>query len=384
MKRAFTLFFLYLLFGCENTPQTTYQEYSFTEPAYNESIRITTTTDTLHFALSDSTFNQFSTIGYNKIDNKGYLTFYDKRSQSINLFDFDNQSHFKRIDIKRVFPHIKLYKVSIFIKSLDSIFVTEMNRLHLINSQPSLLSTYTLKDDVSAFAYHDNIAPAFQVKDTIYMAVRPFVEETSLSAVKNWKLLYGIDIKDDKKKMYLNLPPIYWTNYFTDRYFEYSYCINDSGHIVFSFPADFKIYETNLNGLTRGYYAKSKSFSYQPETISKEIVEKDKGFREYVTRDVYGPLFYDKYRKRYWRLARAKLSNEAYDKGVEKRKESIIVLDEHMRVIGECPFLGDYVYKTLLFLPDGRIYAQVSNKDENFLHFVRIEYNEINSQLSKL
>lgn len=384
MKLIFILCSLFFLFGCDNTPQISYEEYSFTEPTYNESIRITPTTDTLHFPLTDSTFNQFSTIGYNEINNKGYLSFYDKRSQSINFFDFANQQLFKRIDIKRIFPNIKLYKVSIFIKSFDSIFVTEMNRLHLINGTPSILSTFTLKDDVSAFAYHDNIVPAFQVNDTLYMAVRPFVEETSLSAVKKWKLLYGIDIKGDKKKMSLNLPPIYWTNYFTDRYFEYSYCINDSGHMVFSFPADFKIYETSLNGFTRGYYAKSKSFAYQPEAIPKEIVEKDKGFREYVTRDVYGPLFFDKFRKRYWRLARAKLSNEAYDKGIEKRKESIIVLDEHLRVIGECPFNSDYVFRTLLFLPDGRIYAQVKNKDENYLHFVQLQYNESNTQLSKL
>lgn len=364
------LFIWLLVYSCRQKDNAVPSTYVYKAPVYD--IAINTSPDTLHFYLGDDTFNDIKSINYFDYKGKSYIALYDRRSESVNIYDFHTQQRVKRILLKPTFKGKALVKGSVYVKSFDSLFVTNKYVLYLVNGNGQALRRIEFENGVENMAIMDNTTPAVLKDNMLYTGVRPYANESSLSALRKWKLLYRFNISSQDHQLDYSLPAIYHDNFWGKRFLEYGYCYNDKGRFVFSFPADTAIYETDLSAYHAGYYAKSKFQSGNIEPVYKEQL-KEEATKQFAIRDSYGPIFFDPYRKRYLRLANQKMSPADYETKKERRK-SIIIFDEDFRIIGESPIDKGCSFKSLFFTADGKIYAKVNVKDEYAIHFVRLAY----------
>lgn len=362
-------------FNCQENTQPFHYTSQFITPIYTN-VRLNTQPDTLHYPLGKNTYNEIKSFNYFIDHNTPFISFYDRRSESVVIYDFNSQQLVKKLQLKKIFKEKELFKGSVYTKNLDSLFITHYTDLYLVDTSGSIKKSIPFFEEKEKFAFFETPLPVIIRNNIVYMGVRTYVSETSLKAIKKWKVLYGFDLESKTRKLHYSLPPVYNYGLYGRRFMEYNYCYNDKGNFVFSFPADTNIYETNLADYHVAYYGKSRFQQGPIEPVSKEALEKDEGRKEYTLRDCYGPIYYDPYKKRYLRFVKQKVSREAYESKRYDRQISVIVLNENFKVIGEFIFKKDYSYDTIFFTPEGGIYARVNTKDENALHFVRLVWSE--------
>jgi hypothetical protein len=345
-------------------------------PQYS-SVQLLPQKDTLRFPLSENTYNQIRSFNYFTDKGHSYLSFYERRSQTILIYDFATSKRVKKIVLKKCFGDKQLVKVSSYVKSFDSIFVTNQMTFYLMDSSGTIKKSIDFFNSESAMATIQSSTPLIFRDGKIYTGVQPFINEKSLPEIRKWKTLYAFDFNDESRQLFYPVPRIYRDNIYGDRFFDYSYCYNDKGNFVFSFPADSSLYETDLLNYHRAYYGKS-IFQKEPITpVSLAVMRDDNDeFKQFLFRDSYSTIYFDPYRKRYLRLVRHRILEADYDPRNTSKKQSVIVFDQNFRIIGECRLNGDFVFSTLFFTPDGSIYARINRDDEYALNFVRLEYQE--------
>lgn len=357
----------------------------YAKPRYSD-IKLAVQSDTLHFPLPANAYNKIQTFNYFTKDGTAYMSFYDRRSESVSIYRMDNSQLVKQIFLKKIFAGKRFFKTTVYTKSFDSLLVTNVGDLYLLNSDGVIKKQIPFVQENESMAYFDPSVPVVVKKDGVFMGIRPYVKETSLRAIRNWKIMYDFDLNNKTAALHYQLPALYKESFYGKRFMEYSFCYNTKGRFIFSFPADTNIYETDLLTYNIAHNAKSKFQNGLIEPVSKESLEKDEGSKEYTLRDSYGTIYFDPHTKRYLRVAKQKAEKAALEAGNGKRKYSIIVLSEHFRVIGEYEFNDEFSLNTIFFTDDGRIYARVNAQDETALHFVRLAWeNEPNetSQLTK-
>lgn len=361
--------------GCNDQSQPVPNTFVAIPPAYRN-IHLIALADTLHFPLAPATYNEIKSFNYFIAHNKPYISFYDRRSESVNIYDFQSCEPVKMIRLKKKIKDKRFYKTSVYTKNFDSIYVTNLDKLYLIDSSGKIYVKTQFLGDIESMAYYETPVPPVIKNNMIYMGVRPFVKETSLKAIGDWKVLCGFDLTKEAHQLHYPLPAVYRKGLYGRRFLQYSYCYNNRGNFVFSFPADCNIYETNLSNHHLAYLAKSKLQTDSIEPVSSESLEKDEGGKEFALRDSYGPIYFDPHTKRYLRLFHQKVSKEVYESKSFNTTNSFVVLDEHFKIIGEFPFTYDCDLDTIFFTLEGRIYAQVNKKDENRLHFIQLAWIE--------
>ncbi len=374
--------------GCQQTTGEPKSIYKYIEPTYGN-IQLATTRDTLSFQLDDTTYNAIKS--FNLFLHKGteYISFYDQRSETINVYNFETKKLKGKISMKNWFKGHSLYKTSTYVKNFDSIYVTNLNTLYLFDrhGKKKWGIDFPGKTDVARAFFDNTCQPVFK-DGQLFAAVSPGVDYNSLEKMKKWKVLYQFGGENNKARLHIDLPDIYWHNLYGSQFIKYNFCFNNQGHFVFSFPADTNIYVTDLKDYYVAYYAKSR---FQKEAIAplkKDQLQDDIAFKQYKLRDSYGPIFFDPYKKRHLRLAKQKFREEDYKTNEQDRKQTVIIFDEKMHIIGESALPDGLSFSSLIFSANNSMYARVNGADENALHFVRLEYKELpdNSlhQLTKL
>jgi hypothetical protein len=372
-------------FSCQEWPQTTDSIYKYIEPNY-KNIHLTSVSDTISFSLNEQTYNSIKSFNTFLQNGCEFISFYDERSQSINIYQFQTRELVKKIKLKKLLKTKSFYKTTVYCKNFDSIFINNMSSLYLVDHKGTIKKSIDfVKEPRNASAIFENACPLVVKGNKIYVCVRPSVEETSYDALKKWKVLYGFNLKSNEAKLFYHLPKNYQQNLYGYHFLGYNYCLNNNGNFVFSFPADTLIYETNLTDYHVAYYAKSR---FQKSAISPINIEylkgKDLGYKQYKLRDSYGPIFFDPYRKWYLRQAKQKIGESDYDDLKMKRKESVIVLNEDFKIIGESEITDDFSFSSLFFSSEGSMYGRVNSQDEYALHFVRLEYKEYENEVGQL
>lgn len=368
--------------NCRDTSGPGASAFMSIKPSYSN-IRLITQ-DTLQFRLDKDTYNDIKSFNY-FITNNGakYISFYDRRSESVTIYDFTSGTPVKKLQLKKIIKARQFYKTSVYVHNYDSIYVTNMDKLYLIDSSGKIHRNTTF-NSMESIAFFKTPLPVIVKRNVTFMGVRPFVSEKSLSAIKDWKVLCAFDLEKDICSLHYSLPAVYRKGLYGRRFLEYSYCYNDKGNFVFSFPADSNIYETNLTDYHVAYAGKSKFQSGPIEPVGKQALEKDEGGKEYTMRDSYGPIYFDPYNKKYLRIAKQKVSKEALATKTTQRKTTIIVFDQQFKIIGEFEYNNDYLLDTIFFTTDGSMYARVNKKDENALHFVRLAWENEPNESSHL
>lgn len=347
-------------------------------PQYNL-VRLKTFNDTISFTLDDSTFNAIKSFNLFSVNNQEYISFFDERSLAINIYDFESKKKIKNISVKKYLKGHKIYKPTTHVLNFDSIFVSNNQTLYLLDHLGTVKNKIDfLPTPPLAWAIFENSTPPIFKDNNLYASVRPYVNDESTSALNEWKVLYEFELKKNKAKLHYHFPKFLQKDLYGTRMLNHSYCYNDRGHFVFSFPADSAIYETNLKDYHVAYSAKSTfQHSTIPPMSEKEMEEE--GSRKYMIRDSYGAIYFDPYKKRYLRVAQKKLSDDEYN--AKKRKEQhIIILNEQLQIIGESPIDSGLSLNSIFITKKGAIYARILRQDEYNLHYIRLSYEETNSE----
>lgn len=380
INRVALFWLIIVISGCDESPSKVIASTSvYILPVYND-IKLVSTRDTIHFPLSATTYNQIKSFNYFSQGSTSFISFYDRGSQSICIYDFDKTKRVKKIRLKKIFKDEPLKNTTVYTKSFDSILVTNGRKVYLLDSSGTVKNFIEFFEGLGTKAVYDNTTPVYFKDGLIYMGVSHNVNETSLPDIKKWRAMYEFDIDKNNRKLYYQAPFIYLNNLYGNHFLDYSYCINQKGNFVFSFPADTSIYETNLKDYHVSYFAKSRYQSEPISVIPKEALEADEGLKEYLLRDSYGPVYYDFFRQRYLRLAKRKISLEEYKAKDFKRSQSVIIFNKEFKIIGETELDNNIAFGSVLFTDDGSIYVRTNFSDEYALHFVRLEYNERNGE----
>lgn len=364
--------------GCQERGDVAKAIYKYTAPVYAD-IGLKAIDDTLHFTLAEHTSQRIEALNLFNNQSTIYMSFYDRGSKSLNVYDFYSGRLIKRVALNTWIKSGKLDKASIFVKNFDSIYVTTLSSLYLLDSAGTIKGKLESPEDISDRPYITSTTPVVFKDSLVYMCIKPSISDKSLKAQREWKPLYGIDINGKRKTSYYSLPDIYQDNLFGYAFVDYGYCVNDKGNFVFSFAADPNLYETNLADYHVAYFGRSKFQKGNIEPVSKEQLQKQDGYKVYSLRDSYGEVLFDPHRKRYLRLAKQRMTEADFQSKKGRKKRSVIVFDEKFKIIGET-MLGEGIsFSFMLFLNDGSIYARTKYEDKQALHFVRLAYTDENN-----
>lgn len=379
----YTIICLWCAHAC-NEPEMKRITYDIQKPNY-DSIDIYPTADTIHFPLSGDMNNAIRSL--NLFSEKGieYISFHDRRSESVQIYQLNSRVLIKSFSLKLLFPGKELYKTTVYCKNFDTIVVTNFNHLYLFDSSGNLTKSLSfLKRPKYAWATFENTTPPVFKGNILYTGVRPYVNETSFKALREWKVIYDFNMSESKVVLHYHLPETYQTNIYGYHFMDYSYCYNDRGNFVFSFPADTNIYESDLSSYHVAYFAKSQFQNELIEPVEKEELASKVGFfRSYLTRDSYGPVYYDRFNKRYLRVAKSKIEEADYDRN-KLKPQRLIVFDDRFKIIGESNIDKEIALSYLFFTKNGQIFARTKTADEYALHFVRLSYSHIEQPKSHL
>lgn len=352
-------------------------------PRY-DNISMEITTDTIHLPLNDTTYNTISSMNLFIDHQKEYLSIFDDRSGSVNIYQLDSQKLIKKVLPKNYLRENKLYKTSVYCKNFDSIFISNnMHKLFLLDTSGIVHRAFTFPDRSRSVAtIFENYRPLIRKKELIYTGIRPTGLLSSKKELMKWKVLYCFNFDKVKTSTHYYLPERYRSSFYSYNYLDYSYCINDKSNIIFSFPADSNLYETDLNNMNLAHFGKSRFQQGDIKPVKDSEEKDDLGYKQFMLSDGYGPVYYDSYNKRYCRVFRKKLS-EADFNSKKHAKKSIIIFNDALEIVGEWEIPEGISTSTLFFAQDGSMYCRVKNNDEYALHFVRLRYKEkhINSDL---
>jgi hypothetical protein len=377
------LYIILVVAGCEEkAPPETTTSYSVKLQVNLDLFDFNPMVDTLHFELNENAFNAIKSFNVFSVDKTEYISFYDEQSQSILIYNFTNQQFVKDIGLKNVLKGIQLYKTTAFVKNFDTILISNKNKLYLTDSDGNIKNTieYVKKPAFAWAVFKNSIPPVFKNKQ-VFVSIRPYVEETSYKALKSWRLIYGFDLVENKATLYYHYPKILSENLFGHRFLDYSYCYNDDGNFVFSFPPDTLIYETNLESLNLLHYGKSKFQKEDIKPLTKDDLNNDKGYENYMLRDSYGAIYFDPRSKRYLRVLYRKLNKQDYAAKRRQKEQSILIFDEQFRILGETTVDNDILLNNMVVSQSGDLFARILPNDEYALHFIRLAMTEKNQKL---
>jgi hypothetical protein len=366
--------------SCHDKGEVAKAVYKYIKPVY-ANIGLKTVGDTLHFTLSEHTSQRIEALNLFNDRSTIYMSFYDRGSKSLNVYDFYSGKLIRKVQLYNWIKSGKLDKASIFVKNFDSIYVTTLSSLYLLDSAGTIKGKLESPEDISNRPYITSTSPVVFKDSMVYMCIKPSINDKSLKAQREWRPLYGIDINDKRKTAYYSLPEIYQNNLLGYAFVDYGYCVNDKGNFVFSFAADPNLYETNLADYHVAYFGRSKFQKGDIEPVSKEQLQKEDGYKVYSLRDSYGEVLFDPHRKRYLRLAKQRMTETDFQSKKGRKKKSIILFDENLKIIGETLLDEGISFSFILFPNDGSIYTRTRYDDKKALHFVRLAYTDDNTQM---
>lgn len=382
---AVCLFYIFNLLSCSESGSDKIAYTNYTAPQY-DLVSLEMGSDTLHFALNDTTYNNVTSLNVFNSEGMEYLAVHDGRSGSINFYNLQSQQLTKQIVIKKHFNNVNIERVTVFCASFDSIFLgVDSKMLYMFDSAGIVKRTINVSN-----LPHDVIdvrtSRPMVIKDSIvFAAFSPAHVLINKKDLNNWKMMYGINLKNNKGGKYYHLPQLYRENLFGFHFMHFSYCYNNHGKFVFSFPADPNIYETDLSGLQYIYYGKSRYQDGEITPVSNRLLKSGEGGRQYHIRDAYGAIYFDQFAKRYLRYFRQKVPDDSHFAANRKNpKESVVIFDEDLKIIGESAISRDVSFSSLFTTHSGKTYVRVNTQDENMLHFVELHYKERNSDQAKL
>ncbi|MBW8686330.1 DUF4221 family protein [Chitinophaga rhizophila] len=334
--------------------------------------------DTLTFQLDLKTFNTVKSVTSFVMDGRGYISFLDARSRTINIYNVEHKNLVMKMALDKYFERTELKGLTVFVQNFDSIYIANKEAVYLLDTTARIKLKLKYDDANAGTAFFDIFSPPVIMNKRLYVGIRSHIDDLSFEQISKSPVIYAFNPIDKSQELVYRFPQIYQDKILGDHFIKANFCVNDKGYFVFSFPADTNIYETNFVQYHNSYLAKSQLQSDTLTPVPKIEIERDNGFKQYAIRDAYGPIYYDQFNKRYLRVFKQRMSDSAYESNRIKRKYSFVILDQNFRIIGEGDLPEDVSYSSVFFLKD-QIYARTNFNDEYALHFVKLSYTRKDS-----
>lgn len=335
------------------------------------------TNESLSFPIDEQTRNYpKSMFLYKDIDGKEYLTFQNYEKNEILFYSMNSCKLESKIKYDIEGENGVGFIWGYYIHNTDSIFLTsrDLPEVYLTDKYGSVKNKYLYDVSLDSIPIENYCSISF-----LYMPM--VLNNDNLIIVRQCDRHYkpnpisaSINLKTKEVKTF---PYEYPTLPNTDNQFKragielyVSRCFNKN-EFVYSFYYDEDLY-IQIPGQT--VLKKKKAASAY---IKKVIVPDDYGkttLKEMCENPNYGNIFYDPFRKVYYRIAypKTKISNqirplELMDFG--RQEFSIIILDEKLNVIGETNFPPNIYNSTLIFIKEDGLY--ISNS-----HYLNPDYSD--------
>jgi hypothetical protein len=296
--------------------------------------------DNINFSLDDSTSHRSNLFYTYEIGDREFLAFENEFKNGITIYHLDDQTLFKDIKIPTEGPH-GIRKIHGFtIVSHDSIFVYDSYQLSnalLINLDSKFIDRLNLTRNAESNVFsHASMTrnPSVYFEGDIY-----FIQFSNSPSGRSEDFEFAYNIKNGTMiGKGITRPEIYG-NKIWGLFHSYPNRSKGPGStFVYSWGIDSDIYVTDFKNELKSFQAKSDYFDNINPITSNQITS-EVGLKYYAENDIYDVIFWDKYRKVYYRFARQGTpyldSKTGRIANGEDKSCSIIILDENFKKIGE-------------------------------------------------
>jgi hypothetical protein len=281
------------------------------------------------------------------------LVFLNERINSLQFYSLEDRTHVKTIHFQNEGPMGIGNVNGFYFESLDSIFLIDnyRYRISLVDQYGHLVRRYSLlagnvafneqtlappiltEDAYSGLPTPGNEAQVERIDEYLFFRVFPSYK-TEQEIFNKGKLIGRLHIKTGALNYFLHFPERYKKESFARFYLLNSMTINESGQLVFGFPAENKItvYNKEMEQVAT-HVAKSRDME-NVKALPKENLERQEKTMLAVANPHYKHTLYDPYHKLYYRFVWWPVAYPANESGVRIRHKAII-LNADFDQIGE-------------------------------------------------
>lgn len=345
------------------------------------------TSDTIKLAVDSITANKFVYFNFQQIKEKPVLAFLDLNKRYYNIYNIKTTSVIAKLDMQKLnIGSRRITSTKIYIKNFDSIYVYANMNIYLIDS------TMKVKDSIEllfspyrASSFFRNEVPPVFIGNEMFVVAYPTLDQREMNDRKKWNMMYKINWAKHKSSLFYPLPKQFLDSVYEKLLLSPYYTYNTKKeYFVFSLPIDSNIYVTNFKTFGHFYSSASQYVKGHVPAYSKsDLADAEAQLKANLNRDIYGPIYYDYTTNRYIRISQQRLSVKDYNSKTLIKEHSVIILDEHFRIIGES-LIDRTVSLSSLMVTENGIYARADiNKNEDTVYLVRLAY-KINNEVKHL
>jgi len=349
-RLALLLFLILLLSACG---EKHYSNYGYSLVKTGEKV----------FQLDDDTPPvSLSTAYYENNEKQFYLHLNDYRSKYL-VYDYQTGNLLTRFTLSRYQNPYGWY-----FNSFDSIFVCARGLENLIFIADS--SEYQKFRKNTESDLYDLTIPEVLCKPTNPVLFRGdtmfysrIVVGVDPRTVKRSEIVLGgaYNLKTGERYNFIYYPYFMFVKNYGFIHYWYNHTCFSEEEMIVSFPASKYLYKYSLNNFASDSVICSSDYfdDIKPMTRSLRSVNysQEESARYYASSPSYYAIFYDKYRKLYYRLAELPNRKNEFDTGKPmesvRKRQTIIVLDKNFNKIAETYIGKSYRIISILITPDG-------------------------------
>lgn len=350
------------------------------------------TSNDLILILDDSTVQDMEYLQFFQRNDSEVIAITNGYDNSIVFYDYATRRYIDRVRFDRegsngigsIFSFYYLNSDSIFLYNMmmETLFLT--NHLGVVKEKQKLILYRNLSSDslfIAPLLFPRTNSPLMKVGDDLLISgffPNEFIgEDASNRPVMTYYNLDGKSLRHSD-----SYPSMYhsgnWGGGFTYR--NPYYGLSPKSEIVLSFAADPYIRVHDIrSGKSEAFYAGiGGDYEIHPaETkIDMKLFTREKEREHYAHNLSYGAVYYDKYRKIYYRLAFLPDSNININDNVLRKPVEIVVLNDKFELLGKKRIKDDlYLVNQSFVGPDG-LHIQVQSPDDDELHFKTFVYEK--------
>ena len=322
-----------------------------------------------------------------------YFAFMSNDFSCVYFYDITSRGLVKTLQLQNEGPDgIGRLAYGFYVKDWDNIYIPDMgvSQISVVDSsghkQKSFIAEKMTKDYPFIPTYSLNGMQIVLYDNQLYAVQAPNRRLGNLAKSESTTEMVVDLVRNRVSPFSFCYPPTIMSDYSPERIYlgierSMSRCFNGK-ELVYSFGMDENLYTVSLDdGKVMKHFAKSRFIDeLKTPKVSDDLAVVAKRLCEYP---FYGNIYYDKYRRLYYRVVYPQEEYEKEENFVDlwqfgRGKFSIIVLNEDFEVLGETFFPAyDYRSDLVLILEDG-VYLSTSHYknssfDEDKLVFKRFE-----------
>ncbi len=344
---------LAFLSGCQlnykeqEQPPTTYRyDFILTESKTKKIFVDSTTKDK---------FGNFQSRYWENAHGEGKVAILNDHSNRIQLYNWETGLAYKYIQLQADGPDGvgRPRGLAVFDDSTFLLAHRHANTIFLVNHEGRIRRKFKLKAhdnknvdptkdgyQYSAEPYLTIDRPVFQIGSKILLSAFPDLNWHEPGFFEHGRVAIALDTVTGHFDYHTSYPVTYRgkEGFIPDNYLDVSWTYDpNSGKITFSYPGDAHLYVTDTSFKAYAAHETKSRFTQGPIRYKSKPEADDEAF--YAENYCFGSLFYDPYRKVYYRFVTlqtrpTKLPTEAGDV-IDAPKASVIILDANYQVIGE-------------------------------------------------